>query len=212
MFIRALDARYPLRMSEGGPSGGGNTFSADYVARLQADLEKAREDLRTATAAHIDALTTAKQAHADELAALRQQHQAAVAEAKTTAEAALAEARTAGERALVDHQAANRQRLVSAALRSEAATIGMVDMDALKLLDPAEIEKLTVDDAGVVAGAKPLVEALKKGKPFLFGQASTSNPANPPSQTPPVAKSARDMTDAEFAEATKRRAWRQAAA
>jgi hypothetical protein len=86
-----------------------------------------------------------------------------------------------------------------------------------QVVDPASRAAVTlsarlpsVHDAGAVAGAKPLIETMKKAKPFLFGQGSTSNSTPPPTQTPPALKHARDMTDAEFAETNKRKAWRGA--
>jgi len=194
------------------PAGGGgrNTFSADYVARLQADLDKAKEDLRASSATHTDALAAAKRAGEDALAALRTEHQAALAAATEAHTTALVTAKREGEELLTAERASVRQRIINSALRAEATTAGLLDMDALRLIDPAEMEKLTVDDAGVVAGAKPLIEAMKRAKPFLFGQGNTSSPNQPPTKTPPAMKHARDMTDEEFAEANRRRAWRGA--
>jgi hypothetical protein len=199
-------------MADGDPAPGDNrnTFSADYVARLQADLDKAKEDLRAA-AGHTQALTTARQEAAEEaLAALRTEHRTALDAATAAHTEALATAQREGSEALTAAHTAATQRVVGFALRAEGATAGLLDMDALRPLDPAEVGKLTVDDAGAVAGAKPLIETMKKAKPFLFGQGSTSNPTPPPKQTPPALKHACDMTDAEFAEANKRKAWRGA--
>jgi hypothetical protein len=180
------------------------------VARLQADLDKAKEDLRAAVAGHKEAQTTARQEAAEALAALRTEHRTALDAATSAHTETLAAAQREGTEALAAAQTAATQLVVGFALRAEGATAGLLDMDALRLLDPAEIGKLTVDDAGAVAGAKPLIEGMKKAKPFLFGQGSTSNPTTPPTQTPPAVKHARDMTDAEFAEANKRKAWRGA--
>jgi len=195
------------------PPGGGdrNSFSADYVARLQADLDKVREDLRAAEAKHTTEVNDLKRTHGEAMATLRREHEAAVAATAQQQAEALDAAKNEGKAALTAAETAHRQRVVDFALRAEAAGAGLLDMDALKLLDQAEVDKLTMDDAGAVAGAKPLIEAMKKAKPFLFGQGSTSNPnPTPPNNTPPALKNARDMTDAEFAEANARRAWRGA--
>jgi len=60
-------------MADGDPASGKNrnTFSADYVARLQADLDKAKEDFRSAVSGHTQVLTTARQEATAALAALR---------------------------------------------------------------------------------------------------------------------------------------------
>ncbi|MFI4981995.1 MAG: hypothetical protein ACHQIO_16740 [Nevskiales bacterium] len=153
----------------------GNSLSADHVARLQAELDKVKDELRVATAVHAEALAAAMMVGAVGLGAART-------------------AATLG--------------VVGFALRAEGASAGLLDMDALKLLDQAEVGKLTMDDAGEVAGAKPLIEAMKKAKPFLFGTGNTSGTAPAPAKTPPAAKRATEMTDDEFKRAMKNRAWR----
>jgi hypothetical protein len=200
-------------MAEGDPAprGGDNKFSADYVAGLQAQIDRLKDEARTAVTAHREALAEAKRAGDEAVAALRTEHKTALDGATAAHAEALGKAQREGTEALTAAQAAALKRIVGFALRAEGSAAGLLDHDQLRLLDEAEIAKLTVDDAGAVAGAKPLIEAMKKAKPFLFGQGSTSNPNPPPNQQPPVQKHARDMTDAEFEEANRRKAWRTAA-
>jgi len=67
------------------------------------------------------------------------------------------------------------QRLINAEIKIAAQAAGFVDpADAVALIDRTN---LTIDDAGVVAGAKEAVEALSKAKPHLVG---TGKPAGSP--------------------------------
>ncbi len=179
------------------PSVRGNSFSAEHAVRLQAEIDKVKDELRAARAAHTEALVALRSEHKTALDAATAAHAEALAAAKKEGADALAAARTEAT-----------QRVVGFALRAEGASAGLLDMDALKLLDQAEVGKLTVDDAGEVAGAKPLIEAIKKAKPFLFGTGNTSGTAPAPAKTPPAARRATEMTDDEFKRAMKNRAWR----
>jgi hypothetical protein len=73
----------------------------------------------------------------------------------------------------------------------------MIDMDGLKLADTSSV-KLTTD--GAAAGAREVIDGLKRTKPWLFGLTSSSSSlaSVPPSQ-PPRKKSAMEMTDEEYA-------------
>lgn len=96
-------------------------------------------------------------------------------------------------------QAAADQRVIRAELKTVALKAGMVDLDGLKL---ADLSTVKLDDKGEVEGADALIEALKKAKPYLFGTpGNSSTPVVPPSNKPPEAKKAADMTDAEYAAA-----------
>jgi len=203
----------PVFEAEGGGRSGGdkNSFSADYVARMQADMDRLKEEFSAAKTGHADALKTLKAEHDAALKAAKTEAETALTAAQTAHAEALAAVKTEGETALTAAQQAAQQRMVHLALRAEAATAGMVDLDGLKMADQAAVGKLTVDEAGVVADAKPLIDAMKKTKPWLFGTGSSSSTAMPPGQQAPAAKKATDMTDAEFDAAMKSKAWRGAA-
>ena len=86
-------------------------------------------------------------------------------------------------------------RLVRAELKAEAVRAGIVDLDGLKLLD---LSGATLNERGEVEGGAQLVAQLKRAKPWLFGAASSSNPASPPAAQAPRQKLAVEMTDAEY--------------
>ena len=86
-------------------------------------------------------------------------------------------------------------RLVRAELKAEAVRAGMVDLDGLKLIDPAEVK---LSDSGEVEGAPQLMQRLKRTKPWLFGHGSTSSAATPPPAHPPRAKLATEMSTEEW--------------
>lgn len=61
--------------------------------------------------------------------------------------------------------------LIAAEIKAQGATLGLIDPDAaLALLPEADRGKIKVDDKGAVTGVKDALEALKKTKPYLFGQ------------------------------------------
>lgn len=108
-----------------------------------------------------------------------------------------------------------KQVRTQAALKVAAITAGIVDLDALKLIDMASV---AVDDAGEVKDADKLMADLKTAKPYLFGVAApvvpppvkvtTSNPTAPPKPaTATERERVKAMTDKEFAEAERTRAW-----
>jgi len=62
-------------------------------------------------------------------------------------------------------------RLIAAEVKTQGATLGLIDPDAaLALLPKDSKDKIKVDDKGAVSGVKEALEALKKAKPYLFGQ------------------------------------------
>jgi hypothetical protein len=86
-------------------------------------------------------------------------------------------------------------RLIRAELKAEAVRAGIVDLDGLKLLD---LSAAKLDGRGEVEGAAQLLAQLKRAKPWLFGAASSSNPASPPAAQPMRQKLAGEMTTAEW--------------
>ncbi len=88
-----------------------------------------------------------------------------------------------------------RSRVVHAELKVEAVRAGMVDLDGLKLLNPATVE---VGADGEVKNAAEVIAQLRRAKPWLFGGSSSSSSANPPPAQPPRQKMATEMTEAEY--------------
>jgi hypothetical protein len=117
-------------------------------------------------------MSEAEQAPADEVEALRARAEALEREVDSL--------RREGE-----------ARLIRAELRNEALRAGMVDLDGLKLLEPAS---LSVSTEGVVLGAAELMTALRRDKPWLFGQASSSSPAFAPRSQPTRPRLATEMS------------------
>ena len=99
------------------------------------------------------------------------------------------------ERRLTETEQEARARVVRAELKVEAVRAGMLDLDGLKLLDPGDVE-LTSD--GELANGAELMTRLRRSKPWLFGSASSSSPANAPPAQLPRQKLATEMTDQEY--------------
>ena len=95
------------------------------------------------------------------------------------------------ERKLAALEAQAHARIVRAELKAEALRAGMVDLDGLKLLD---IGGVTLNEAGEVEGAEALMRDLRRGKPWLFGAASSSSIAGAPAAQPPKPRLATEMT------------------
>jgi hypothetical protein len=81
--------------------------------------------------------------------------------------------------------------LLRAELKVEAVRAGMIDLDGLKLVDTTG---LNLGENGEIEGGRSVMQKLRRSKPWLFGQASSSNPGLPPPSLPPAAKSATDMS------------------
>lgn len=124
----------------------------------------------------------------------RSKHAESETARKTLEDAAKAAEKTTGDR-VKEVQTAADQRVIRAELKAAAIEAGMVDLDGLKLADLSTV-KLNAD--GEVEGAKALMESLKKSKPYLFGEPSTSHSGKPPGKGPEKPKSANDMTDEEY--------------
>ena len=101
----------------------------------------------------------------------------------------------AAERAFSALQAETESRLIRAELKAEAIRAGIVDLDGLKLLDPAAAK---LNDTGEVENAPTLLANLKREKPWLFAGHSSSSTAAPPPAASAQAKKATEMTDAEY--------------
>ncbi len=95
---------------------------------------------------------------------------------------------------LAAENAGLRARLVQAELRTEALRAGMVDLDGVRLIDPAAI-RLT--EAGALEGGAALMARLRQDKPWLFGRGggggSSSSGAAAPPAAPAAPRSAMDM-------------------
>jgi hypothetical protein len=81
--------------------------------------------------------------------------------------------------------------LLRAELKVEAVRAGMIDLDGLKLVDTTG---LNLGENGEIEGGRSVMQKLRRSKPWLFGQASSSNPGLPPPALAPAAKSATDMS------------------
>ena len=90
--------------------------------------------------------------------------------------------------------AALRIRLLQAELKAEAIRAGMVDLDGVKLIDPA---MLKVNEAGELVDGAGVMKALRAAKPYLFGGSSSSSAVAPRAETPKV-KKATEMTVEEW--------------
>jgi hypothetical protein len=89
-----------------------------------------------------------------------------------------------------------QSRLIAANLRTEAVRAGMIDLDGLKLID---LSGVRLDDNDKIVDGRKVMADLRRDKPWLFGTASTSSPADPPSSQPVQQRAAMDMTDEEYA-------------
>lgn len=99
------------------------------------------------------------------------------------------------EQRIAQLESDGRRRLIHSELKSEALRAGMIDLDGLKLVDLSNVE---LDPSGDVKGAATLMRDLRRSKPWLFGGDNSSAPATPPSAQPTKARSATEMTEAEW--------------
>lgn len=95
------------------------------------------------------------------------------------------------EDALSATQQASDARLIAAELRAEAVRAGIVDIDGLRLMDRPEV---SVSSEGQVLGADRAVARLRRDKPYLFRDASSSAAAAAPDTTRPVERLATEMS------------------
>jgi hypothetical protein len=95
------------------------------------------------------------------------------------------------ERQLAEVQAKSSAKLVQLALQTEALRAGMVDLDGLKLIDPAV---LSPGENGEFHGAADVIAKLRRDKPWLFGAASSSSAAVAPTAAVTRRKLATEMS------------------
>jgi hypothetical protein len=93
------------------------------------------------------------------------------------------------EQQLRDAEIQSAARLRQAELKAEAVRAGIVDLDGLKLLEPAGHGD--ADAAAVIA-------KLRRDKPWLFGTASSSSTASAPQAAPMKRKLATEMSIEEW--------------
>lgn len=96
---------------------------------------------------------------------------------------------------LAEMETRTTQRLVQGELKSHALRAGLIDLDALKLLDVASLK---LDDMGNLQDASGIMADLKRNKPYLFPTLNTSYPAAAPPTTTPFVKKATEMTHTEW--------------
>jgi hypothetical protein len=190
---------------------------APALETLQAQLAAMKGDLEGAKARATELANEVRghrlnadkhRAEAEKAAKERDDAIADVARKAAESEAAHAAKVKAAETKAAEAAAGAQQKAIRADLKVAAKDAGARSVaDVLALLD---LGKVKLDDSGEVANAAELIAEMKKAKPYLFGQASTSSTETPP---PPAGtgagKPAKDMTDAEFDEALRRRAWRK---
>ena len=123
----------------------------------------------------------------------RTKHQEEAAARKAADDAAKVAEKASGDK-VKEVQTAADQRVIRAELKAVAVKAGMVDLDGLKL---ADLSKVKLNDQGEVEGAEELMTALKKTKPYLFGEPSTSSTHRAPNPGDNKPKKVSEMTDAE---------------
>lgn len=100
------------------------------------------------------------------------------------------------EAALAQVQAQMAARVAQAELKAEAVRAGMIDLDGLKLIDPASIR---MSQDGGIEDAGSLLARMKREKPWLFGVGvSSSAAANPPRPEPPRSRHANELSHEEW--------------
>ena len=94
-------------------------------------------------------------------------------------------------------------RIIAAEVKAAAVAAGIVDADAVRLLDLSAVK---LNEAGDAVIPDNFFDKAKQAKPYLFRNASTStsNPTAPPPPGELRQRRAADMTPAEI------RAWKQA--
>ena len=93
------------------------------------------------------------------------------------------------ERQLHEAEVQSATRLRQAELKAEAMRAGIIDLDGLKLIDAS---------APADAEAQAVIAKLRRDKPWLFAQTSSSSTALPPQAAPMKRKMATDMSVEEW--------------
>jgi hypothetical protein len=97
-------------------------------------------------------------------------------------------------------EVANR-RLIQAELRNQAIRAGIIDLDGLQMADTSGLK---IDADGNVTQAQEVLVNLKKAKPWLFANASSSQLKPAPASEPPKVRNAKTMTESEWKAARAR--------
>ncbi len=87
------------------------------------------------------------------------------------------------------------ERLVQSELRNHAIRAGMIDLDLLKLVDTKDF---AVDDSGNLPQATEALARLRRDKPWMFANSSSSQLKPAPVAELPKARNAMTMTRAEW--------------
>ena len=95
------------------------------------------------------------------------------------------------EKQLSEVQLQSAARLVQSELKAEALRAGMIDLDGLKLIDPAV---LAPGQDGEFHDAAIVIAQLRRSKPWLFGAANSSSVALTPTATATRRKLATEMS------------------
>lgn len=103
-------------------------------------------------------------------------------------------AQEAAEARAAEREAQAQARVIKAEMKALAVKAGIVDIDALAL---ADLSGVKFNEAGDIEGAEAAIEALKKAKPYLFAQTTSSTQA-PPKGGEQKPKSARDLSDSDW--------------
>ncbi|HEX8894460.1 MAG TPA: hypothetical protein VF783_14110 [Terriglobales bacterium] len=116
------------------------------------------------------------------------------------------EAQEAKTKGILDaEREASNRRIINAEVKAVAVSLGLQDVDAIKLIDTSTLK---VDEAtGEVAGVTELLATFKTAKPYLFKEpvASTSSTVTPPPKKKTETFDARTATKEEIAADAKAR-------
>jgi hypothetical protein len=99
------------------------------------------------------------------------------------------------EQQLHELEKLSEARLVHSEMKTEAIRAGMIDLDAMKLLDLSNVK---LNDRGEVEDAVGFMARFKKTKPWIFSTLSSSHTSNAPLAQPPRQKHVSEMTNAEY--------------
>lgn len=167
------------------------------IEEVQAELDTERTKIAGAQA-RIKELNEENKGHRLNAQNARTEAEAARADAERVAKETTAKL-TATEKQAAEAMTQAQARVVNADLRLAAKDAGANDVADVLALMPRD--RIKLDEAGEITNAADLIAGLKTAKPYLFGAASTSSTAAPPTQAPAKAKSAMDMTAEEYAAA-----------
>lgn len=181
------------RLKEVNDESKGHRLNAENFRRSSDDLKVQLDEATGKVTALGEQQQTA-------LTAIRGEHTTALEALRTELTGKVTEAETKSTETLTKAQ----QRTLNADLRVAATLAGMLDLDGLKLIDNSKIE---LDEEGNLKNGEALMTSLKETKTYLFSKeappppklpTSTSNPEPTPKPKDPKAKSAKDLSEAEW--------------